>query len=255
MGIHSLLMTAVTVCSDLEPKKKNSITVSIVSSSTYHEVMGPDAMIFIFWTLSFKTAFSLSSLTFNERLFSSSLLSAIRVMSYCMSVVAQSLNCVRLFATHGLQHARLPCASPSPGVCSNSYPSSWWCHPTISSSVIPFSSCLQSFPTSRSFPMSQFFASCDQSIGPSASASASVFPMNIDGWFPLGLTGLISLQSKESSLERRLSRVFSNTTVQSISSLVLSLHYGPTLTSTLNYWKNHHFDKMDLCWQSNVSAF
>ena len=106
----------------------------------------------------------------------------------------------------GLQHARLPCPSPTPRACSNSCPSSRWCHPTISSSVVPFSSCLQSFPAWGSFPMSQFSASGGQSIG--ASASASVLPMNIQDWFPLGLTGLISLQSKG------LSRVFSNTTVQ-----------------------------------------
>ena len=106
---------------------------------------------------------------------------------------------------HGLQHARLPCPSLSLGVCSNSCPLSWWCLPTISSSIAPFSSCPQSFPASRSFPMSQLFTSGGQIIG--ASASASVLPMNIQGWFPLGLTGLISLQSKE------LSRVFSNITI------------------------------------------
>ena len=107
---------------------------------------------------------------------------------------------------HGLQHARLPCPSPTPRACSNSYPLSRWCHPTISSSVVPFSSCLQSFPESGSFPMSQFFASGGQSIA--VLASASVLPMNIQDWFPLGLTGWNSLQSK------RLSRVLSNTTVQ-----------------------------------------
>ena len=95
---------------------------------------------------------------------------------------------------HGLQHARLPCLSPTPGACSNSCPMSQWYHLTISSSVIPFSSCLQSFPASGSFPMSQFFASGGQSIG--ASASASFLPMNIQDWFPLGMTGVISLQSK-----------------------------------------------------------
>ena len=103
---------------------------------------------------------------------------------------------------HGLQHARPPCPSPTHGACSNSWPLSWWCHPTISSSVIPLSSCLQSFPASGSFPMSQFFTSGGQSIG----ASASVLPMNIHDWFPLGLTGLI-LQFKG------LSRVFSRTTI------------------------------------------
>ena len=105
---------------------------------------------------------------------------------------------------HGLQCARLPCPSPTPGACSNSCPLSQWCHPTILSFVIPFSSCLQSFPASGSFPVSQFFASGGQSIG----ASASVLSMKIQDWFLLGLTGLISLQSKG------LSRVFSNTTVQ-----------------------------------------
>ena len=107
---------------------------------------------------------------------------------------------------HGLQHARLPCPSPTPGVYSNPCSLSQQCHPTISSSVIPFSSHLQSFTASGSFPMSQFFESGGQSIG--VSASASVLPMNIQDWFPLGWTGWISLQSKG------LSRVFSNTTVQ-----------------------------------------
>ena len=105
-----------------------------------------------------------------------------------------------------LQHARLPYPSLSPEVCSNSHPLSQWCHPTISSSVIPFSSRLQSFPASGYFQMSQFFAWGGQSIG--VSDSASVFPMNIQDWFPWGLTGLISLLSKG------LSRVFSNTTVE-----------------------------------------
>ena len=110
------------------------------------------------------------------------------------------------FQLHGLQHTRLPCPSPTPRACSNSCPSSQWCHPTISSSVIPFSSHLQSFPASGSFPMSQFFASGGQSTG--ASASPSVLPKNTQNWSPLGWTGWISLQSKG------LSRVFSNTTVQ-----------------------------------------
>ena len=106
---------------------------------------------------------------------------------------------------HGLQHAGLPCPSPTPRAYSNSCPLSRWCHPTISSSVIPFSSCLQTFPASGSFPMSQFFKSGGLSLG--ASASASVLPMNIQNWFPLGLTGLILLS-------KGLPRVFSNTTVQ-----------------------------------------
>ena len=116
------------------------------------------------------------------------------------SVVSNSL------LSYWLQQARLSCPSPSPRVWSNSCPLNQWRHPVILSSVILFSSCLQSFPHSGSFQMSQFFASGVQSIG--TSASASVFPMNIQGWFPLRLTGWISLQSKE------LSRVFSNITVQ-----------------------------------------
>ena len=126
------------------------------------------------------------------------------------SVLKQSLSSVTqlclTLGPHGLQHARLPCPSPTLGTCSNSCPSSQWCHPTISSSVIPFSSHLQSFPASRSFPMSQFFALGGQSIG--ASASAWVLPMDIQDWFPLGLNGLISLQYKG------LTRIFSNNTVQ-----------------------------------------
>ena len=118
----------------------------------------------------------------------------------------QSLSLVRLFATHELQQARLPYPSPTPGACSNSCPSSWWCHPITSSFFIPSSFCLQSFPASGSFPVSQLFASGGQSIG--ASVLASLLPMNIQDWFPLGLTGWISL------LSRGLSRVFSNTTVQ-----------------------------------------
>ena len=107
---------------------------------------------------------------------------------------------------HELQHARPPCPSPTPRVYSNSCPWSRWCHPTISSSVVPFSSCLQSFPASGSFPMSQLFASGGQSTG--VSASGSVLPMNTQDWSPSGWTGWISLQSKG------LSRVFSNTIVQ-----------------------------------------
>ena len=122
----------------------------------------------------------------------------VRLSFFSCSVVSNSLW------PHEQQHARLPCSSPSPGAFSNSCWLSQWCHPTISSSVAPFSSCPQFFPASGSFPVSQLFTSGGQSIG--ASTSASVLPMNIQGWFPLGLTGLI-LQSKE------LSRVFSSTTV------------------------------------------
>ena len=110
------------------------------------------------------------------------------------------------FQTHRVQHARLPCPLPAPGACSSSCSLSQWYHPTIPSSVIPFSSCLQSFPASGSFQMSQFFTLGGQSIG--VSAPASVLPKNIQGWFPLGLTDLISLPCKG------FSRVFFNTTVQ-----------------------------------------
>ena len=123
--------------------------------------------------------------------------------------------------------------SPTPGVYSNTYPLSQWCHPTISSFVIPFFSHLQSFPASGSFPMNQFFASSGQSIG--VSASASVLPMNIQDWFPLEWTGWISFLSKG------LSRVFSNTMFKSISSPVLRFLYSPTL-NPYDYWKNHSFD-------------
>ena len=129
--------------------------------------------------------------------------------------------------THGLQHTRLSCPSPTPGVYSKSFPLSPWCHPTISSFIIPFSSCLRSFPASGSFPTGQFFTSDGQ--------SASVLPMNIQDWFPLGLTGLISLQSKG------LSRVFSNTPVQKHQVVGSQFLYSPTLTSIHDYWKNHSF--------------
>ena len=125
---------------------------------------------------------------------------------------------------HGPQDGRLPCPSPTPRSCSNWCPSSQWCHPTISFSVVPFSSCLQSFPGSGSFPTNQCFSSGCQSIG--ASVSTSVLLMNIQDWFPLGLTGWISLQSKG------LSRVFFNATVKIISSSALSFLYRPALTST-----------------------
>ena len=122
------------------------------------------------------------------------------LIQFSCSVVSNSLR------SHELQHTRPPCPSQTPGVHSNSCPSSWCCHPTISSSVIPFSSCPQSLPASESFPMSQLFAWGGQSIG--ISASTSPLPMNAEDWFPLGWTGWISLQSKG------LSGVPSNTTVQ-----------------------------------------
>ena len=159
-------------------------------------------------------------------------------VQFCQSIMSDYLW------PHGPQNTRLPCPSPTLGACSNSFPSSR-CHPTVSSSVVPFSR-LQSFPASGSFQMSQFFASGGQSIG--TSASASILPMNIQGWFPLGLTGLISLQSKG------LSRVFSNTTVQKrqFFSAQLSLWFN----SHNHTWllKNQRFDQTDLCQQNNVST-
>ena len=137
-------------------------------------------------------------------------------VQFSRSVVSNSLQ------PHELQHTRPPCPSPTPKVYPNPYPSSRWCHPVISSSVVPFSSCLQSFPTSGSFLMRQFFASSSQSIG--VSASASVLPVNIPDRFPLELIGLISLQSKE------LSRVLSNTTVQK----------HPFFGAQLSLWSNSH---------------
>ena len=135
---------------------------------------------------------------------------------------------------HELQHARPLYPTPTPGVHPNSCPFSRWCHPAISSSVVPFSSCPQSLPASESFPMSQLFTWGGQSIG--VSALASVLPKNTHDWSPLGWTGWISLQSKG------LSRVFSNTTVQSINSSVLSLLHGPTFTSVHDHRKNHSLD-------------
>ena len=136
---------------------------------------------------------------------------------------------------HVLQHARRPGPSLSPGVCSDSCPLSRWCYPTISSSATLFSFCLESFPASGSFPMSWLFASGDQSIG--ASASASVLPMNTQGWFPLGLTGLISLKSKG------IWRVFSSTTIWRHQ--FFGLLCGPALTSVHDSWENHSFDYTD----------
>ena len=149
--------------------------------------------------------------------------------------------------SHGLQQFRLPCSSPTTGAYSNSCPSHWWCHPTISSSVLPFSSCLQSFPASGSFSMSQFFTSGSQSIGVSASASA--LPMNTQDWSPLGWIGWISLLSKG------LSRVFSNTIIQNnqFSGTQLSLYSN----SHIHTWplEKPQLWLDGLLLQSNVSAF
>ena len=146
---------------------------------------------------------------------------------------------------HELQHTRLLCPSLSPWVSSNSCPLSQWCHQPISSSVTPFSSCPQSFPASGSFPMSQLFASGGWSI----EAPASILPMNIQGWFPLGLTGVISL------LTKGLSRVFSSTAVQKHQFFGAQPSLWSSLTSVHDYWINHSFDCLDLCQQSDVSAF
>ena len=146
---------------------------------------------------------------------------------------------------HGLQHAKLPCPSLSPRVCLNSSPLHWWCYLTISSFVTPFSFCHQFFSTLGSFPMSRLFASGGQSIG----SSASVLPMNTQCWFPLGLTGLISLQSK------RLSRVFFSTTIQKHHFFYTQLVLCSNSHIHNDYWKNHSFEYMDVCWQSDISAF
>ena len=162
-------------------------------------------------------------------------------VQFSHSVLSDSLR------PHEPQHTRPPCPSPTPRVYSNSCPSSQWCHPAISSSVVPFSSCPQSLPASGSFAMSQLFAWGGQSIG--VSVSASVLPMNTQDWSPLGWTGWISLQSKG------LSRVFSNTTVQKYQ------FFGAQLSSQSNsHIHTWPLEKPqpsldDLCWQSNVSVF
>ena len=162
-----------------------------------------------------KSLWTLSCRDFMEASFSS--------VQFRRSVVSDSLR------PHGLQHIRPPCPSPTPGVHSNSRPSRG--HPAISSSVVPFSSCLQSFRGSGSFQMSQFFASGGQSIG--VSALASVLPMNIQDWSSLGWTGWISLKAKESS---------SIPQFKSINSSVLSFVCNPALTPIHDYWKNHSLD-------------
>ena len=144
------------------------------------------------------------------------------------SVVSDSLR------PQGLQHSRPPCPSPTPGVHPNPCPLSWWCHPTITSSVVPLSSCIQSFPASGCFPRSQFFTSGGQSTG--VSASTSVLPMNTQHWSPLGWTGWISLQFRDSQ-ESSPTPQF-----KSINSSVLSILYSSTLTCIHDYWKKHTLD-------------
>ena len=157
-------------------------------------------------------------------------------VQFSLSVMSDSLR------SHEVQHARPPCPSPTPRVYSNPYPSSWWCHPAISSSVVPFSSCPQSLPASGFFPMSQLFASGGQSIG--VSASASVLPMNIQGWSPLGWTGWISLQSKG------LSRVFSNTTVQKH-----QFFQHPAFLTVHTKTENHSWQKPQERMESNFMSY
>ena len=162
-------------------------------------------------------------------------------MSALTSLLFSRLVTSNSLQPHELRHARTPCPSLSSEVCPRSYPLFWWCHPTISSSVIPFSFCPQTFPASQTFP-SQLFAS-DTGVP----ASAPVLPTSIQGWFPLRLTALISLLSKG------LSGVFSQ--FESISFSALRLLFSPGLTSTHDYWEDHRLDYSDLWWQSNVSAF
>ena len=150
------------------------------------------------------------------------------LVQFIHSVMSDSLR------SHELQHARPPCPSPTPRVHSNLYPLSRWCHPAISSSVVPFSSCPQSLPASGSFPMSQLFAWGGQRIG--VSTLASVLPMNTQDWSPLGWTCWISLQSKGFS-ESSPTPQF-----KSINSLVLSFLHSPSLTSIHDHWKNHSHD-------------
>ena len=144
--------------------------------------------------------------------------------------------CLTLCHPTDYSTSAFPVFHSPPGVCSDSSPLSQWCHPTISSLVVHFSSCLQSFPASGSFLKSRLFASGGQTVGASASASASALLVNIQDWSPLGLTGWISLQSKG------LSRVFSNTKFNSVNSSTLSFFHSPTLTSIHDYWKDHSFD-------------
>ena len=155
------------------------------------------------------------------------------VRNYIQFSSVQSFSMSNSLRSHE-EHARPPCPSPTPRVHPNSCPSCQWCHPTISSSVVPFSSCPQSLQTSGSFPMSQLFAWGGQNIG--VSASASVLPMNTQDWSPLGWTGWISLQSKDSQ-ESSPTPQF-----KSINSSVLSFLHCPTLTSTYDHWKNHSLD-------------
>ena len=235
------------------------VTVSVVSPSICHEVMGLDAMIIVFWMLSVKPTFSLSSFTFIKRLFSSSSYSAIsmglstypRLLIFHPAILipaCASSSPAFLMMLSSVAQSCLTLCNPvdysTPG--SLSITNSWNLLKLMSIESVmpsnhlifccPFSSCLQSFPVSGSFLMSQFFTSGGQSIG--VSASASVLPKNIQDWFPLGWTGWISWQSKG------LSRQYTSQTSQfkSINSLAFSFLYSPTLTSIHDCLKNHSFD-------------
>ena len=191
------------------------------------------------WYLQNHTALSPSPFVFSSKSHDSDI-------SSCCCSVTQSCPTLCSPKQQPLQYARLPYPSPTTGACSNSCPSSWWGYLASLSSVTSFSFCLQYLPVWGSFQMSRLFTSGGQSIG--VSALASVLPMNIQDWSPLGWTGWISLQSKG------LSRGLTNTTVQKHQFFSAQFSYGSTPTSIHDYWKNHGFDYMDFCSQSNVSA-
>ena len=179
-------------------RRINIVKMSILPKVTYRFNAIPIKILMLFFTETEKTILKFiwthnpeQSKQSWERRWGDSIIPDFKLLSvqFSHSVVSDSLW------SHGLQHTRLPCPSPTPRAYSNSCPSSSWCYPALSSSVVPFSSRLQSFLASGSFPMSQFFASGSQSIG--VLASASVLPMNIQDWFPLGWTGWLSLQSQE----------------------------------------------------------
>ena len=176
-------------------------------------------LLFLIWSLN-RLAFWHFFFFFNYFTFSS--------VQFSCSVMSDSLR------PHESRQARPPCPSPTPGVHSDSRPSSQWCHPAISSSVVPFSSCPQPLPASESFPMSQLFTWGSQSIG--VSALASVLPKKSQDWPPSEWTGWISLQSRDSQESSPIPQF------KSINSSVLSLLHSPTLTSIHDHWKNHSLD-------------
>ena len=190
-------------------------------------------------SLLFLTIATPTSVIFVLLLCISSIINDIEQLFILLFSSVQLLSRVWLFVTPWSTKRQATLSITNSWVYLNSSPLSRWCHPTISFSVVPFSSCFQSFPASGSFQISQLFAWSSQNIG--VSASASVLPMNTQDWSPLGWTGCFSLQSKG------LSRVFSNTTLQKHQFFCAQL-YSPTLTSIHEYWKNNSLDEMDLCW-------